>query len=55
LKTSFAAHLSYKEETKVMKIQQFLHTFFDTLRLAAHLDIFDGTLVRRGTPVEKFF
>ncbi len=27
--------------------------FCDIYDLAAHLDEFDGTLVRRGTPVEK--
>ncbi len=37
----------------MMKIQLFLNTFFDTLRLAAHLEKFDGRLVRRGTPFEK--
>ncbi len=30
-----------------------LDTLFDNLRFGAHLEKFDGTLVRRGTPVEK--
>jgi hypothetical protein len=42
-----------KKETKMMKILLVLHTFLTFYDFAAHLEKFDGTLVRRGTPVEK--
>ncbi len=53
LKTNLAAHLGVKKRPKLWKYSYICILSLTSKDLAAHLEKFSGTLVRRGTPVEK--